>query len=60
MARYEEIQRRLAEGRGMRQTGRALGCSRTTVREIRDGLRGSTLHLTVRADPPCCNLTGRR
>lgn len=52
MARYEEIQRRLAEGRGVREIARALGCSRTTVREIRDGLKGSPGHLPERADPP--------
>lgn len=37
--RYEEIKRRLAEGRGLREIARALGCSRTTVREVRDGER---------------------
>ena len=52
MARYEEIQRRLAEGRGIREIARALGCSRITVREVRDGLRGSPAHLPERADPP--------
>lgn len=51
MARYEEIQRRLAEGRGLREIARALGCSRTTVREVRDGLRGSPAHLPQRMDP---------
>ena len=35
--RYEEIRRRLAEGRGLREIARALGCSRRTVREVRDG-----------------------
>jgi transposase len=35
--RYEEIRRRLAEGRGLREIARALGCSRGTVREVRDG-----------------------
>jgi hypothetical protein len=35
--RYEEIRRRLAEGRGLREIARALGCSRATVREVRDG-----------------------
>ena len=33
--RYEEIQRRLAEGRSLREIARALGCSRRTVREVR-------------------------
>lgn len=35
--RYEEIRRRLADGRGLREIARALGCSRDTVREVRDG-----------------------
>ena len=35
VARYEEIRRRLAEGRGLREIARALGCSRDTVREVR-------------------------
>jgi hypothetical protein len=39
--RFEEIQRRLSEGRGLREIARALGCSRDTVREVRDGLRNS-------------------
>ena len=39
--RYEEIRRRLAEGRSLREIARALGCSRRTVREVRDGERGS-------------------
>jgi DNA-binding NarL/FixJ family response regulator len=39
--RYEEIRRRLEEGRRVREIARALGCSRRTVREVRDGLRGS-------------------
>ena len=37
VGRYEEIRRRLAEGRGLREIARALGCSRDTVREVRDG-----------------------
>jgi DNA-binding NarL/FixJ family response regulator len=37
VGRYEEIRRRLAEGRGVREIARALGCSRDTVREVRDG-----------------------
>jgi transposase len=41
VGRFEEIQRRLAEGRGLREIARALGCSRDTVREVRDGIRGS-------------------
>ena len=39
--RHEEICRRLNEGRGLREIARALGCSRRTVREVRDGERGS-------------------
>jgi len=39
--RYAEIERRLAEGRGVREIARALGCSRRLVREIRSGLKGS-------------------
>jgi hypothetical protein len=39
--RFEEIRRRLGEGRGLREIARALGCSRDTVREVRDGLRVS-------------------
>jgi len=35
--RYEGIRRRLAEGRSLREIARALGCSRRTVREVRDG-----------------------
>jgi DNA-binding NarL/FixJ family response regulator len=33
VGRYEEIRRRLAEGRGLREIARALSCSRDTVRE---------------------------
>ena len=39
--RFEEIRRRLADGRGIREIARALGCSRDTVREVRDGERQS-------------------
>ena len=39
--RYEEIRRRLAEGRSLREIARALNCSRDTVREVRDGARQS-------------------
>ena len=39
--RYQEIERRLRGGRGLREIARALGCSRQTVREIRDGIRAS-------------------
>lgn len=41
VGRYEEIRRRLAEGRGLREIARALNCSRDTVREVRDGSRQS-------------------
>ena len=41
VGRYEEIRRRLAEGRGLREISRALNCSRDTVREVRDGARQS-------------------
>src|SRR5437764_134611 len=41
VGRYEEIRRRLAEGRGLREIARALNCSRETVREVRDGARES-------------------
>jgi transposase len=41
VGRYEEIRRRLAEGRGLREIARALNCSRDTVREVRDGARAS-------------------
>jgi hypothetical protein len=41
VGRYEEIRRRLAEGRGVREIARALGCARATVREVRDGVRVS-------------------
>ena len=37
--RHEEIRRRLAAGRGLREIASALGCSRRLVRQIRDGER---------------------
>jgi hypothetical protein len=37
--RFKEIERRLRDGRGLREIARALQCSRKTVREVRDGLR---------------------
>jgi transposase len=52
VGRFEEIRRRLAEGRGVREIARALGCSRDTVREVRDGLRGSPAAPKVASDPP--------
>lgn len=39
--RYQEIGRRLREGRGVREIARALGCSRRLIREIRAGLKAS-------------------
>jgi transposase len=49
--RYEEIRRRLAEGRSLREIARALGCSRRTVREVRDGQRVSPDAPKSIADP---------
>jgi len=49
--RYEEIRRRLAEGRSLREIARALGCSRRTVREVRDGERLSPDAPKVTRDP---------
>ena len=49
--RYEEIRRRLAEGRSLREIARALGCSRRTVRDVRDGERLSPEAPRVSADP---------
>jgi len=37
--RFKEIERRLRDGRRLREIARALNCSRKTVREVRDGLR---------------------
>jgi len=39
--RYQEITRRRAEGRSLREIASALGCSRRTVRQVRDGTTGS-------------------
>lgn len=49
--RYEEIRRRLAEGRSLRETARALGCSRRTVRDVRDGERLSPAAPKSLGDP---------
>ena len=49
--RYEEIRRRLTEGRSLREIARALGCSRRTVREVRDGERNSPDAAKPSADP---------
>jgi Mu transposase-like protein len=51
VGRYEEIRRRLAEGRGIREIARALSCSRDTVREVRDGIRQSPDAPKSSADP---------
>ena len=51
VGRYEEIRRRLAEGRGVREIARALSCARDTVREVRDGLRHSPDTPKVFVDP---------
>jgi hypothetical protein len=49
--RFEEIRRRLADGRSIREIARALGCSRDTVREVRDGLRQSPATPKACTDP---------
>jgi transposase len=49
--RYEEIRRRLTEGRSLREIARALGCSRRTVREVRDGERVSPDAPQALSDP---------
>ena len=49
--RFEEIRRRLADGRGIREIARALDCSRDTVREVRDGLRQSPAAPRIGKDP---------
>jgi hypothetical protein len=49
--RYAEIKRRLAEGRGVREISRALGCSRRLVREIRAGLKDSPVVPKALSDP---------
>jgi len=48
--RHEEIKRRLADGRSVREIASALSCSRRLVREIRDGLR--VTHETPQAADP--------
>ena len=52
VGRYEEIQRRLTEGRGLSEFARALSCSRDTVREVRDGARQSPDAPKRSSDPP--------
>jgi transposase len=49
--RYEEIRRRLEAGRGLREIARALGCSRDTVRKVRDGQIGSPCAPKAQSDP---------
>jgi len=48
---YQEIKRRLAEGREVREIARALSCSRTTVRGVRDGTRSAPGENKTSADP---------
>jgi transposase len=48
--RFKEIERLLAEGRGIREIARALNCSRDTVRQVRDGRRSPEQRERV-ADP---------
>jgi hypothetical protein len=48
--RHEEIKRRLADGRSVREIASALSCSRRLVREIRDGVR--VTHETPQAADP--------
>jgi transposase len=50
--RYQEIERRLAEGRSLREIAQALGCSRRTVRQVRDGQKGSPEVVARRAADP--------
>jgi len=49
--RYAEIKRRLADGRGVREIARALGCSRRLIREIRSGLKDSPAKCKPASDP---------
>ncbi|MBK7251255.1 MAG: helix-turn-helix domain-containing protein [Gammaproteobacteria bacterium] len=51
MERFKEIERRLRDGRSLREIARALNCSRKTVREVRDGLRLSPAMPQAVADP---------
>ena len=49
--RYQEIKRRLAEGRDVREIARALSCSRDTVRGVRDGTRRAPGESKANVDP---------
>ena len=49
--RHEEIKRRLADGRSVREIASALSCSRRLVRQIRDGER-LTHETAARRGPP--------
>jgi transposase len=49
--RCKEIERRLAEGRSVREIAQALSCSRRTVREVRDGARNTREPPEAHADP---------
>lgn len=51
MERFDEIRRRLAAGRTVREIARALGCSRKTVRAVRDGETASPAERPAAADP---------
>jgi len=50
--RYTEIRRLLAEGHSLHDIARSLGCSRRTVREVRDGDRLSPAATKLTGDPP--------
>ncbi len=51
MPRYREIRRLLAEGVSLHDIARSLGCSRRTVREVRDGDRLSPDATKLTGDP---------
>jgi hypothetical protein len=51
VGRYEEIRRRLTDGRDVREIAQALNCSRDTVREVCDGLRDFPDAPKVSTDP---------
>lgn len=51
MPRYREIRRLLAEGLSLHDIARSLGCSRRTVREVRDGDRLSPDATKLTGDP---------
>ncbi|MDP2323711.1 MAG: IS21 family transposase [Gammaproteobacteria bacterium] len=49
--RYQDIERRLVEGRSVREIASALGCSRRTIRLIRDGQKASPEAPKPSSDP---------